>query len=496
MNKTQHARRLIIVLSLQLSGCMVGPDYSVPQVAMPVLYKEASLEENRQPDIWVKAKPEDAIQRGKWWEAFGDPELNTLEDQVTVANQDLKAAEARFREARALVGYHKADEYPTISAIPSAESLRYSAHQPYFTEPNPPPTAELEVPLDLSYEIDFWGRVRRTVAAARAEAQASAADLETAGLSLHTELAIDYTELTSADAQQKILNDTVAAYQDTLKLTEDRLAGGAASESDVALAQTQLETTRVQATDVAVLRAQYEHAIAVLIGKPPSDFSLSSEPRALNAPVVPVGLPSQLLERRPDIAAAERRVAEGNEQIGIAEAAFYPTVTLDSEAGFIGSAVSGLFAWPNFAWAVGTTASQVVFDAGRRKFQSEAVAANYDNLVAAYRQTTLTAFQQVEDNLSAIHILEREAGQQKRAVEAAKHSLEVFTNRYLGGLDPYLQVVTAQSSVLFNQRNEVDIQRRRLEADMLLIKALGGGWNQGSDERYQGLEKITPASNP
>jgi NodT family efflux transporter outer membrane factor (OMF) lipoprotein len=470
-------RRGAGVLGLLLAGCTVGPDYvKPPPVATPVAYKEVPAADSAEAGIWLKARPEDGAPRGKWWEAFGDPELNALEEQVTVANQDLKAAEARFRQARALIGVQQAAQYPALSVQPGVGKVRDSENQPYAPKPNPNPLNSLQLPFDLSYEIDLWGRVRRTVAATRDEAQATAADLETARLSLHAELAIDYIELRSADAQQKLLDDTVAAYTDALQLTENRLNGGAAPESDVAQAQTQLETTRVQATDVAVQRAQFEHALAVLIGQPPAQFSLPARPWQLDPPPVPASLPSELLQRRPDIAAAERRMAEANEQIGIAEAAFYPTVNLASSAGFIGTAATNWFIWPSLAWSVGMTMTQTLFDAGRRSSVSEAAIAGYDTTVAEYRSTTLTAFQQVEDNLAALRILERERRQQQAATAAAENSLRLFNDRYVGGLDTYLAVVIAQSAALQNQRNDVDIQRRRIEADILLVKALGGGW--------------------
>jgi NodT family efflux transporter outer membrane factor (OMF) lipoprotein len=300
---------------------------------------------------------------------------------------------------------------------------------------------------------------------------------------------MDYVELRSADAQQKLLNDTVAAFTDALELTQNRLNGGAAPESDVAQAQTLLETTRVQATDVAVARAQFEHALAVLVGKPPGDFSLPPAPWTLEPPVVPAGVPSELLQRRPDIAAAERRVAEANEQIGVAEAAFYPTLTLAGTGGFIGTALTNTFVYPSFAWSIGTTMTQTLFDAGRRRAQSEAALANFDATVAQYRSTTLTAFQEVEDNLSALQILGREGRQQKTAIAAAENSLRLFTDRYVGGLDTYLQVVTAQTALLSNQRNDVDIRRRHIEADILLVKALGGGW---SDQELPPLKERDP----
>ena len=319
--------------------------------------------------------------------------------------------------------------------------------------------------------------MRRTVAASREEAQATAADLETVSLSLHAELAFDYFELRSADAQKQLLDDTVKAYEYALQLTTNRFAGGAAPKSDVAQARTQLQTTMVQDTDVSVERAQFEHAIAILIGKPPAAFTLAPSPLHVKPRSISAGLPSQLLERRPDIAAAERRVAESNEQIGIARAAFFPTIALSASAGFEGNSITNWFNWPSRFWAVGPSAVETLFDAGRRRATSQAALANYDATVAAYRETTLTALQQVEDNLAALRILEQEAQQQKDATASAQESLHVFTDRYIGGADPYLQVLTAQTIALQNERNDVDILRRRMDASVLLIKALGGGWD-------------------
>ncbi|HLJ65176.1 MAG TPA: efflux transporter outer membrane subunit [Stellaceae bacterium] len=465
-------------IGLVLSGCTVGPDYTgAPPAVIPAAYKEAAGAATVPGDgVWQPAHPGDAKERGRWWEIFGDPDLNALEERVDRSNQTLKVADARFRQARALIGVPQSALYPTLSFTPSATYLKASGHQPGALVPNPKPTSEFELPFDLAYEIDFWGRIRRGVTAARDEAEASAADLATAKLALEAELAIDYIELRSADAQQKLLNDTVVTFTDALQLTQDRLNGGAASDADVAQAKAQLETTRVQATDVAVARAAFEHAIAVLVGDPPANFSVPPSPREFTPPPVPPGLPSALLERRPDIAAAERRVAEANEQIGIAEAAFYPTVTLSGTAGLVSTSLGNLFEGPSLAWAVGSELSQILFDGGLRRAQSEASVANYEALVAQYRQTTLTAFEEVEDNLAALTILAREALQQKDAVDAAANSLRIFTNRYVGGVDAYLQVVTAQSVLLANQRNTVDIVRRRMEADILLVKAIGGGW--------------------
>jgi len=332
------------------------------------------------------------------------------------------------------------------------------------------------LPFDLSYELDVWGRVRRTVSASREEAQATAGDLATVNLSLHAELAYDYFELRSADAQKKLLDDTVKTYQDALQLTVNRFEGGAAPKSDVAQAQTQLQATMVQDTDVAVQRAQYEHAISILIGKPPAAFRLPESPLNLAPPDISAGLPSQLLERRPDIAGAERRVAEANDRIGIARAAYYPTITLGASAGFEGDSITNWLIWPSRFWAVGPQMAQTLFDGGRRRATSSAAYANYDATVANYRESTLAAFQQVEDNLAALRILSQESQQQKEATASAQESLQIFTDRYIGGADPYLQVLTAQTIALQNERNDVDILRRRMDASVLLIKALGGGW--------------------
>jgi NodT family efflux transporter outer membrane factor (OMF) lipoprotein len=464
---------------LFLSGCMVGPKYVKPTVPMAPGFKEAPPESFKESDGWKPAQPSDQTLRGKWWEIFEDPQLNALEEELTVSNQNLKVAESRFRQARSMVRFNRSAEFPTISTSPSIVNKRESANQPYFPASlvnNG--TGAFTLPFDLSYEVDLWGRVRRTVSASREEAQASAADLQTANLSLHSELAVDYFELRSADAQKQLLDDTVKAYTNALQLTQNRFVGGAAPKSDVAQAQTQLNGARVQDTDVTVMRAQYEHAIATLIGKPPAEFSIPFAPQTpLQFPVIPVGLPASLLERRPDIAAGERRVAEANDQIGIARAAFYPSLILGASGGFTGTSITNWFNWPSRMWAVGPQMSQTIFDAGRRRAVSESATANYDGTVASYRQTTLTAFQEVEDTLAALRILETEAQQQQQTTASASESLQLFTNRYEGGVDNYLQVITAQTVLLTNQRNDIDIMRRRIDASVLLVKAIGGGWD-------------------
>jgi NodT family efflux transporter outer membrane factor (OMF) lipoprotein len=475
----QLAYAMVGSVSLLLSGCMVGPKYVKPTVPMAPAFKEQVPDAYKQSDGWKPAQPSDQAMRGNWWEVFGDPQLNALEEQLTASNQNLKVSEARFRQARAMIRYNRSALFPTISTSPSIVNERDSANQPYFpTSVTDNETGAFSLPFDLSYEVDLWGRIRRTVSASREEAQASAADLQTANLSLHAELAVDYFQLRSADSQKQLLDNTVVAYTDALKLTQNRFEGGAAAKSDVAQAQTQLDGALVQDTDVTVMRAQYEHAIATLIGKPPQQFSITPAPStAMELPVIPVGLPASLLERRPDIAADERRVAEANDQIGIARAAFYPTLVLGATGGFTSTSITDWFTWPSRMWAVGPQLSQTIFDAGRRRAVSEGAMANYDATVASYRQTTLSAFQQVEDNLAALRILEKEAQQQKEATTSAQESLQLFTNRYEGGVDNYLQVITAQTVLLTNQRNDIDIELRRMNASVLLVKAIGGGWD-------------------
>jgi len=467
-----------LLLVLLLAGCTVGPKYVKPAVPTTPAYKEEVPSSFKESDQWQPAHPGDQASRGKWWEIFGDPELNKLEEQVADSNQNLKVAEARFREARAAIRFNRAAQFPTISTSPSASYVKSSDFSPNFPSKIQQSTkGDFVLPFDLSYELDLWGRVRRSVAAAREEAQGTAADYETAKLSLEAELALDYFELRAADAQKQLLDDTVKAYTDNLQLTENRFKGGVAPKADVAQAQTQLDTTRVQDTDVTVQRAQFEHAIAILIGKPPAEFSLAAAPLNHQPPSIPIGLPSELLQRRPDIAAAERRVAEANQQIGIARAAYFPTVSLGASAGFESTHIASLLNGPAAFWAVGPALAQTLFDAGRRRATSESARANYDAAVATYRQTSLTAFQEVEDNVAALRILENETQQQQEAVASAQESLQLFTNRYKGGVDTYLQVITAETIELANERNAIDIQRRRLDASVLLVKALGGGWN-------------------
>ena len=463
-----------LLLTLLLAfGCAVGPRYSRPAAPTPPSYKE-------EPPGWKTAQPNDQIARGKWWEIFGDPQLNALEEQVNVSNQSLKAALAQFEQARALVRFNRADYYPTVTGGVSASRNRQSQNRPLATTISKTNYTDLVLPLSVSYEPDLFGRVRRTVEAARSNAQASAGDLESLRLSLHAELAVDYFQLRTLDAEEQLLNDTVAAFEKALQLTQNRYQGGIASAVDVAQAQTQLETTRSQAIDIQVLRAQFEHAMAVLIGQPAPSFSISPAPWNMPPPVTPPGLPSDLLERRPDIAAAERRVSAANAQIGVAKAGYFPLLTLSGSGGFESSSITNWFNGPSGFVSAGASAVVTAFDVGRRRAVSEQARAAYDQTVANYRETVLTAFQEVEDNLAALNILENEAKTQNAAVAAAQHSLDLSTNRYKGGVVSYLEVITAQSIALTDERAAVDILRRRMTASVQLIKALGGGWNSAN----------------
>ena len=473
------------LVTLALAGCMVGPKYKTPSVPTAPSFKEISPSADssafKDNADWQTAKPQDTIPRGNWWTIFHDDGLNALEPQVADANQTLKIADANLRGARANLRVQNATKYPTVGLNPFLGGVRDSANQPYFNVASSNSgEGDLELPLQLSYEVDLWGAVRRNITAAREQSQATAADLQTALLSLQAEVAMDYFELRAADAQQKLLNDTVSQYAEAVRITNDRYLGGVAVKSDLTQAQTQLQDAEVQASDVAIARSQFEHAIAILIGKPPASFSLPPSPLPLSdtPPVVPPGLPSQLLERRPDIAAAERRTAAANEQIGIARAAYFPSLNIGATAGQESTSFTSLFESSSFIYALGPTIGQTFFDGGRRHGISEEALANYDSTTASYRQTVLTAYQQVEDNLVALRVLSHEQEQQRQATASAVESERIFNNRYVGGVDTYLQVITAQTSALLNQRNDIDILRRRMDASVLLIKVLGGGWDR------------------
>jgi len=448
----------------------VGPNYVRPKAEVPADYKESN--------DWKVAQPSAEAIKGKWWEVYKDPLLNTLEEKIDVSNQSLKEAQAQFLQARAAVRISRSFLFPTVTADPAIARERFSQNRPLGVVGNTQTFNDFQVPgIDASYELDVWGRVRRTVEQSRSQAQASAADLASVGLSLHAELAMDYFQLRGLDTQKQLLDSTVVAYQKALDLTQTRFKGGLASDVDVAQAQTQLETARAQSIDVEVQRAAFEHAIAVLTGQPPSTFTLAPSPMDAPPPPIPPGLPSDLLERRPDVSAAERRMQAANAQIGIARAAYFPLITLTGQGGFESIAAGTLFQGPSGLWAVGGTALETLFDAGRRRGTSDQAKAAYDQSIDNYRQTVLSAFQEVEDNMAALRILQGEAQTEEVAVGAAKHSVELSITRYRGGVTSYLEVTTAQSAALTDEVTAVTILTRRMTASVLLIKAIGGGWD-------------------
>lgn len=472
---------------LLFAGCTVGPNYRRPAAEVPATYKETGN--------WKPAQPNDQSVSGNWWEIFQDSQLNALEAQVNVSNQNLKAAEAQYTQARALLRDQRADFFPTVTASPSATRNRISSHRPAGVTANGTTYNDFQIPFELSYQIDVWGRVRRTVEAYRDQAQASAADLAAVNLSMHAQLALDYFQARTLDAEEQLLNSTVTQYEQALQLIESRYAGGLASELEVEQARTQLETTRAQAVDVGVARAQYEHAVAVLVGKPPASFSLAPLPLTMPPPPIPVGLPSELLERRPDIASAERQMAAANAQIGVAKAAYYPNISLGATGGFESSAITTLVSGPSVFWSAGPSALFTVFDVGRRRAASDQAVAAYGQAVANYRQTVLTGFQQVEDNVAALRILEHEAQVQNAAVAAAEKYLSLANTRYTGGVTSYLEVTTAQSAALSDEVTAVNILGRRMVAAVTLVQALGGGWNSSElPQRPECCGKLTSAS--
>ena len=475
------------IVMLQICGCTVGPKYQRPAAEIPPAYKEAGN--------WKQAQPNEQNLGGNWWEMFQDPQLNALELQVNVSNQNLKAAEAQYTQARAVLRYNRAAYFPTIDGSASATRNRISDHRPASVVANGLTYNDYQIPLELSYEVDVWGRVRRTVESYREQAQASAADLATVNLSMHAQLALDYFQARTLDAEEQLLNSTVTQYAQALELIESRFAGGIASELEVEQARTQLETTRAQAIDVGVARAQFEHAVAILIGKPPAEFSLAALPLTAPPPPIPPGLPSELLERRPDIAAAERRMAAANAQIGVAKAAYYPTISLGATGGFESGVITTLISGPSILWSAGGSAIMPLFDAGRRRANMDQAIAFYDQTVANYRETVLTGFQQVEDNVAALRILENEAQVQNKAVVAARRYLELANTRYVGGVTSYLEVTTAQSAALSDELAAVNILGRRMVDAVTLVQALGGGWDRTAlPERPECCGKLTSNS--
>jgi NodT family efflux transporter outer membrane factor (OMF) lipoprotein len=458
---------------LVVAGCTVGPNYHRPTAVVPPVYRE--VPPPAPPDgSW---KPADATLRGDWWTLYNDPQLSELEGKIAVGNQSLQAAIERYTNARATVRQARADFYPTLGAGPNLQRERLSYHRPTYNTLSPSQYNDFVLSGSASWEPDFWGRVRRNVESARANMQASAADLANVELSVRAELALDYYQLRGLDAQQQLLDNTVGNYKEYLALTQRRAKGGVATEADVALAETQLATTQTQDIDVAVARAQYQHAIATLIGVPASSFALPAMPQTTNIPVIPAGVPSTLLERRPDISTAERQAQAANAQIGVAIAAYYPNISITGAGGFESAQPGNWLQGPSELWSLGASASETLFDAGRRRAITDEAKANYRQSVANYREAVLNGFQEVEDNLAALRVLEQEAGSASTALGAANRSLALSTNRYKGGVTTYLEVLTSQQAQLANERTQADITTRQFVASVQLIRALGGGWD-------------------
>ncbi len=468
---------------LLLSGCMVGPNYKRPAAPAPPSFKEneGTPVSAAPPPLpggqWKPAQPSDTALRGKWWEIYNDPQLNALEEKVAVSNQTLKAATQQYVQARAAIQQYRANLFPTLGLGTSVAHQSLSGNRPASTALSRSQYNDFALTGQAAWEPDFWGQIRRTVEAARSTAQASAADVAGVELSLRSELALDYFQLRGLDTQKQLLDATAISFQRYYDLTVTRFKGGVSTQADVELANTQLQTTRAQAIDVTVARAQYEHAIATLTGEPASSFSLQVAPLNLAIPQIPVGMPSELLERRPDIAAYERRIQAANAQIGVARAAYFPNVNLAASGGVESLAFTTLIQGPSALWSVGGNAAETVFDAGRRRAVTREAQAAYEGSVANYRESVLNAFQEVEDNLSALRILQAEAVSEQGAVEAAQRSLTVATNRYKDGVTAYLEVLTAQTALLTNQRTAAEIATRQFAANVQLIRALGGGWD-------------------
>jgi NodT family efflux transporter outer membrane factor (OMF) lipoprotein len=491
---------LVAAVFAAFSGCTVGPNYVRPTAEVPAAYKEIKG--------WKVAEPRDTVIRGKWWEIYDAPLLNELEEKVSISNQNVVMAEAQFRQARAMVQVARSSYFPKVTAAPSYTRSRASlnagsSNSSIGSGASAVTLSDYSLPVDAAWQADIWGQVRRTVESNLASAQSSAAVLESVRLTMQAEVATDYFQLRTVDAQKQLLDATVKDYSKSLELTKNRYASGVASRGDVVLAETQLKTTEAQAIDLGVQRAQLEHAIALLIGTPASTFSLPPTPLTLEclfnsicveekyravAPAIPVGIPSELLERRPDVASAERLVAAANAQIGVAEAAFYPTVTLSASGGFQSSSLSDWLNWPSRFWSIGAAVSELVFDGGLRRAQTDQAKAAYDANVASYRQTVLTAFQEVEDNLAALRILEAEGKVQNEAVKAAQESVTVTTNQYKAGTASYLDVIVVQTVALTGERTAITILGERMTAGVQLINALGGTWNASTLPSNDALE--------
>jgi NodT family efflux transporter outer membrane factor (OMF) lipoprotein len=473
-----------------LAGCTVGPKYHTPPAEAPAAYKELTPADYKNTDGWKLAQPKDDALRGKWWEIFGDPQLNALEEKVNISNQNIASATASFFAARALVKEARSQLFPTVTAGPAITAARSPATSGSAAASGPSSGTgstsstgrggtfeEYTFPFDATWQPDLFGRIRNTIKSAAYGAQASAADLENVRLTAQADLAMDYFQLRGQDALKQLLDATVVAYQNSLDFTRAQYETGVGTDEAVAQAETQLEATQAQDSALGIQRAQFEHAIAMLTGQPASTFSIPMEPLTSRPPAIPVGVPSQLLERRPDIAAAERLVAQANAQIGIARAAYFPNLTLSAAAGFESSSFTSWFSWPSRFFSIGPAAAETIFDAGLRRATMQQFRAQYDETVANYRQTVLTAFQQVEDNLASLRILSVEIQYQDTAVKSAEKSLAIAKDRYSLGIDPYLNVLTAQTALLSNQETAVNLRIQQMTASGGLIEALGGGWN-------------------
>jgi multidrug efflux system outer membrane protein len=467
-------RTLLAAALLALVSCTVGPDYERPSMAAPEGWKEEGP--------WKESAPRDAIAKGAWWELFGDPVLSELETRAAAANQDLKAAVARVSQARAIARIAESDFYPTISLDPSASRTRYAKDRPQ--SPSVQPAAftvnDFRVPLDLSYEIDVWGRVRRSVEAATSYAQASVASFETVRLTLHADVASGYFALRSIDSERGVLRRTIVLRREALRLAQTRLRLGVGNDLDVSRAETELTTTEAEWIGLERRRAELEHALALLTGRPPRELSIPEKPLDVAPPAIPAGLPSDLLERRPDVAEAERRLAASNAEIGIASAAYYPRLRLTATGGFESSDLSSLFGWKNSIWSLGAAVAAPLYTGGSTKADVERARFRYEESVALYRQQLLAAFQEVEDGLSGLRVLAEQAEAQARAVASARRTADLSNTRYTAGLVSYLEVVDSERTVLQNERLATQIQGQRLVTSVFLIKALGGGWQDSA----------------
>jgi NodT family efflux transporter outer membrane factor (OMF) lipoprotein len=480
---TRASLAFTLALATLAGGCNLAPAYHKPDVATPPAYKEITPATSTEVGIWKEAQPSDAAIRDKWWEVYNDPELNSLEDKIDISNQNVAASFANFLAARAIVKEARSQYFPTltvgagITAGEPSSNAGASTAGAFVSSKTPGVETEYSLPFDATWTPDLFGRIRNTVRAAQYGAQADAADLENVRLMAHADLAADYFQLRGQDALKKLFDDTVVAYAESLRLNQVLYNTGIQNEEAVAQAETQLDTAKSQDINLAILRAQFEHAIAVLIGQPASSFSIPVGVQELAPPSIPVGLPSALLERRPDIAASERLVAQANAQIGVGRAAYFPNLTITASAGFQSASISSLLAWPSRFWSVGPTITETVFDGGLHRATVQQYVAQYQESVANYRQSVLTAFQQVEDNLASLRILTQEIVQQDDAVAAAQNDLNIATNRFKLGLDPYLNVITAQTALFTNQQTAVNLRIQAMNSNVQLIEALGGGWN-------------------